>query len=415
MVERRWLKLWGKEIAARALAAARFPEINAARQRIALGGRRLLVVSFHRVVESYAQEVQRAIPGLLISQAALRRQLEQIARRYEVVPLGRALEELRWLRRGSDLAAITFDDGYADVHDVALPVLRSLKIASTVFLATGFVGTDRRMPHDRLFAALQAVLDRRGAPLGLPAGPARESVERFVQSRMDAAATVDALLARLPERPLLELIETLERRAGLTLADLPAGSRLLSWKMAQELAREGHAVGAHTVHHRVLPNLPLASVREELEASRRAIFENVGVWPTDFAYPNGWYNRRVVAEVVAAGFHCAVTTEARFNGPGGDPFRLGRYTLWEGSSLGPAGYSDAIAARQLDGSFSALGIPRVVCGQALEQPFPTVEEALEPAALERGPGWLPARRRMHSFPRPEGADAGCDGSLPIGP
>src|SRR5262249_771186 len=36
---------------------------------------------------------------------------------------------------------VTFDDGYRDNHDVALPILRSHGVPAAFFLITGFVGT----------------------------------------------------------------------------------------------------------------------------------------------------------------------------------------------------------------------------------------------------------------------------------
>ncbi|MHB1846879.1 MAG: polysaccharide deacetylase family protein, partial [Deltaproteobacteria bacterium] len=153
--------------------------------------------------------------------------------------------------------------------------------------------------------------------------------------------------------------------------------------------------------HRVLTHLSDEELRAELSIPRQVIRERVGVEAQDIAYPNGWYNRSVISEIVAAGYRSAVTTEARYNGLGADPFRIGRFTLWEGSSLGPLGYSDAIAACQLDGTFSALGIPKVVSG--LSSGWPE-----EPSAN------VPSNRAMNTLARPEAVDARRNGSVSAG-
>ncbi len=356
----RW-KLWCKEFAARTFVAAGFSRVNTAAQRVRLGGRRTLIISYHRVVADFAAEVERAIPGLLVSVESMRRQLEELGRRHDVVPLATALHEMRSRSTGPDLAVVTFDDGYADVLREGLPVLQRLRMPATVFLVAGVVGSRRLLPHDRLFTALSAFARRGLRAAGLPASIGREWLDALIASGCSLPEVIDGLIAGLPDGGITALAADLERAVGNP--PLPPGSGLLDWNMVRELVAAGIAIGAHTVHHRVLTHLPLQDVRAELREARVRIAEHAKVDSVDFAYPNGWYSETVVREVVAAGYRSALTTEARHNGPGEDPYRLGRYTLWEGSTLGPSGYSRSIAACQLDGTFKLLGIPRTVSGR----------------------------------------------------
>src|SRR5512141_1143047 len=82
----------------------------AAHRRAQSGGRRILIVSYHRVVGDFTGELQRSIPGLLISQETFRRHLEEAhAAGYELASVGRALEVLAGRARASrDLCVITF-------------------------------------------------------------------------------------------------------------------------------------------------------------------------------------------------------------------------------------------------------------------------------------------------------------------
>jgi peptidoglycan/xylan/chitin deacetylase (PgdA/CDA1 family) len=48
---------------------------------------------------------------------------------------------------------ITFDDGYRDVLERALPVLQRQGYPAVLFVPLGFVGGDRPLPHDRRLAA----------------------------------------------------------------------------------------------------------------------------------------------------------------------------------------------------------------------------------------------------------------------
>lgn len=62
-------------------------------------------------------------------------------RRYRVISLSELVDAFRNNRLPPARAVVvTFDDGYADNHAVALPILRRLRIPATVFLVSGAVG-----------------------------------------------------------------------------------------------------------------------------------------------------------------------------------------------------------------------------------------------------------------------------------
>jgi peptidoglycan/xylan/chitin deacetylase (PgdA/CDA1 family) len=244
---------------------------------------------------------------------------------------------------------------------VALPVLAALRIPATVYIATGFTGTAERLPHDRLFATLRE-LSRRGVT------PERAGLEAPFQAVLGAcaartpAATLDRLIARLARARLLAITAALEARTGISPSDLPPGLRVLDWDEVRELSAAGIDVGGHSVSHAVLPNLSLADARREIEGCRDAIAERIGRAPRHFAYPNGVHSPAIRRAVAQAGFETGSTTEDRENLRGCDLFALRRKVLWESSTLGPLGYSAALATCSFEGVFSALRLSRAVPG-----------------------------------------------------
>jgi peptidoglycan/xylan/chitin deacetylase (PgdA/CDA1 family) len=329
------------------------------------GGARVLILSYHRVTPDFRASAREALPSLLVSARTLRQQLRQVARVREVISLAdarRLLADPGAAPRGPDKVAVTFDDGYADNHDCALPVLQELAIPATVFVATGYTGTDRRLPHDRIHAAL-AELARRGIP------PERAGLPPALQALLDAsaepgpAATLDRLIARLSHDRLVAIADALGARLGLGERDLPAGTRLMGWDELRALEAAGIDVGGHTVNHAVLANLPLAEARREVAGCREALAEHLAARPRHFAYPNGYHTPAVRRLVRECGFDAAVTTEDAENHRGGDPHALRRKVLWENTTLGPVGYSAALAACNLEGVFTALGLTRPARGE----------------------------------------------------
>jgi peptidoglycan/xylan/chitin deacetylase (PgdA/CDA1 family) len=358
-----------KTAAAGALLAAGAHHALRAIRRLQSGGARVLLLSYHRATLDFSESAREGLPSMLVSAKTLRRQLEQLARTWDVVSLSDAARILAEGPRGPRraFAAVTFDDGYADNHAVALPVLSALRVPATVYVATAFTGTDGRLTHDRLFSTLRA-LARRDVP------PDRAGLEAPLQALLSRCAgrspaiTLDRLIARLPHPRLLDVAAALEAATGMTPADLPPGSRLLDWEELREMSAAGVDVGGHSVHHAVLPNLPLAEARREIEGCHAAIAEHLGRPPRHFAYPNGFHSPAVRRAVREAGFDTGSTTEDRENLLGCDLFALRRKVLWESSTLGPLGYSAALATCSFEGVFGALRLSRAIPGERPDAP-----------------------------------------------
>ncbi|BDG08190.1 polysaccharide deacetylase family protein [Anaeromyxobacter paludicola] len=343
--------------------------VNAWRRRLA-GGGRVIILSYHRVTLDFRADAQQSLPSLLISAQTLKRQLEQLARERDLVSLGdacRLLRERAPRRAARDAVAITFDDGYQGCHDFGLPVLEALRVPATMFVPTGYLGTARRLPHDRLLASLRE-LRRRGLT------PGQAGLAPPLQAALDRCAgpgpttTMERLIAALPHDALEAVAAALEARLGMAEEELEPGTRIMGWPEARALEAAGVELGGHTVSHAVLANLPPARARAEIEGSFRDLAERLGHRPRHFAYPNGYHTPAVRRMVAEAGYEAAVTTEDVENRRGGDPLRLKRKVLWENSTLGAAGYSEALASCNLEGVFGTIGLQRPVSGERPDAP-----------------------------------------------
>jgi peptidoglycan/xylan/chitin deacetylase (PgdA/CDA1 family) len=377
----KWIVRRGMKAAvAGALCAAGARWVVREMARRVAGGARVLILSYHRPTLDFLADARESLPSLLVSTETLKRQVQQIAREREIVSLDEACRRLSAppspaprAARAPDVAVLTFDDAYVGVYEEALPVLRDLRVPAAVFVPTGFVGTGRRLVHDRLYAALRELSRRRVLPAaaGLPPEP---------QALLDACAgpgaatTLDRLIARLPHDQLTEVTVALERRLGMSEGDLPRGSRVMTWEELRACDAGGIEVAGHTVNHAALSNLPLARARAEVRGCFEDIASHLGDPPRHFAYPNGYYTAAVRNAVSDAGFVSAVTTEDTENRRGGDLFTLKRKTVWENSTLGAVSYSPALAACNLDGVFGALGWQRPTPGER-----PDVADAPEEA------------------------------------
>ena len=66
-----------------------------------------------------------------------------VARVFNLLPLSHAARRLADGSLPPRALSITFDDGYADNHDIAMPILARLGLPATVFVATSFLNGGR--------------------------------------------------------------------------------------------------------------------------------------------------------------------------------------------------------------------------------------------------------------------------------
>jgi peptidoglycan/xylan/chitin deacetylase (PgdA/CDA1 family) len=105
--------------------------------------RRLVVLCYHSVHPT-AEFPNRTPPELFEQHMRWLRQECDVIRFTDVVPEARrAVEPTR------PTVAVTFDDGFADNHSHALPILLRYEIPTTFFLATGLIERDPDVLHAR--------------------------------------------------------------------------------------------------------------------------------------------------------------------------------------------------------------------------------------------------------------------------
>jgi peptidoglycan/xylan/chitin deacetylase (PgdA/CDA1 family) len=359
-----------KEAVAAALTSAGLERALRAARRF-FGGPRVHLFGYHRVVETL-RDHGPGNPALCITADSFRRQVEQIRRRYVVLPLDLAVRAIRGeIDLPGDACAITFDDGYRDVAERAMPILAELEVPATVFVPSGYVGDERPLLHDRLYAALWSIertrLDLAGASAPTPLRRLLHAAS--VALRLGGAARAVEDLLRLAPTDMLEQLELfLVEMAGVRLP-IEDGARVLDPAGLRTLAQAGWEIGSHTIGHVILTHEPPDRVTAELERSRLDLETLTEHRCRFFAYCNGLYHPALIEAVRRAGYTAAVTTCDRPNRVGDDPFRLSRKVLWEGHTRGARGrWSEAISAAHIADLFGLLGLTTPKDGEVLATP-----------------------------------------------
>lgn len=246
---------------------------------------------------------------------------------FNVLPLDEAVERLRSSSLPSRALSISFDDGYADNHDVALPVLQRHGLSATFFVTTGYLDGGR-MWNDTVIEAMRrtplSAVDLSG--LGVPL----HSVDTATPAQRAAASLrVIGAIKYLAPAQRADLVAAIAARSG---AELPIDLMMTSTQV-HSLRRAGMQVGAHTVTHPILARLDEAAARREIALGKQQLEDLLGERVGLFAYPNGKpgedYLPQSVELVRQAGFDAAFTTAWGAARPQTDLFELPRFTPWD--------------------------------------------------------------------------------------
>jgi peptidoglycan/xylan/chitin deacetylase (PgdA/CDA1 family) len=167
-----------------------------------------------------------------------------------------AMPYLRGEKRGR-VAVITFDDGYVDTLEQALPVLRAHGFSATCYVVSGEVGRYNAWDAEEINV----------------------------------------------REPLMDL------------------RQLRVWQDA------GMEIGAHSRSHPRLRTCGDAELEAEVAGSKRDLEELLGQPVTQFCYPYGDFDTRVVEAVRRAGFAAAVTVQRGRARLGDDFLQLRRITV----------------------------------------------------------------------------------------
>jgi peptidoglycan/xylan/chitin deacetylase (PgdA/CDA1 family) len=256
--------------------------------------------------------------------------------------------------------AVTFDDGYADNLYQAKPLLKRHNIPAIIFVTSGYLGKNRTFWWDELERLLlhpgilpeTLKIDRVNGNFewnlveAVQYDPEQWTSFRFWSvldkdfptSRQRLYRELCQILASLPWLERDKILEKLRAWAGSRQPG-PSTHPVLSQDELRQIVKEGLiAVGAHTVSHPILSNLPLSKQEWEIRESKACLEEILGGPVVGFSYPYGSradYTEDTVRLVQRAGFSWACSNYARPVCNFTNKWQLPRFLVrnWEGEEF----------------------------------------------------------------------------------
>lgn len=225
---------------------------------------------------------------------------------------------------------VTFDDGYADNEEYALPVLQRWGVPATVFVTTGYLNGGR-MWNDTVIEAIRLA---KGPTLDLDKIGLGTYTVTDQNSRVIAA---DSLIneikhwAPLERKNAVSLVEVLEMNGELP-SDL-----MMTHSQLKNLSNTCVDIGAHTETHPILATLDSTHAKAEIQQPKAELEKIIGRPIEHFAYPNGKpgidYREEHRDMAKMAGYVSAVSTQWGVADKHSDRWQLPRFTPWDKTPL----------------------------------------------------------------------------------
>ena len=271
--------------------------------------------------------------GLAVTRARFAEQLDWLTANRTVLPLTEFARAHRERRLPANAIALTFDDGYECVADIAAPMLAAARVPATVFLPAELV--ERKQPFwwDELKSLVIGhdgdVLTIDGERIGIgqrhrddnlwkPGTPARTQRQRAYLRIWNSIynkrpAEIDSAMAALRDQ---------------SNADASAiALRPMAPMQVRALASTCIDFGCHSLTHASLPRLSQAGKRKEVSESVDRCAALVGKPPSAFAYPFGDFDADCERLVEQAGLMCACATIGDVVEPQSSQFALPRIPM----------------------------------------------------------------------------------------
>ncbi len=249
-----------------------------------------------------------------------------LSSRYTFISLDEAVDILSNKRPSiSNAMVLTFDDGYRNNLEYALPILEKYGAPAVFYVCSGHIEQRKPFWFDRLDYAISQLprgiysVEVGGATFKLDtrSDQALYSTFRDIRRALKGVVRDDAEMIAEIDRISSEF----EGISGKRLADIfedDPWSAIMTWDEVRAAAERGVIIGSHTTGHVRISAVSDEVALRELIESKKAIEQHVGKPCHHFCYPNGDCDERSPELVRKAGYRSAVLAGGGSNLPGMD-------------------------------------------------------------------------------------------------
>lgn len=319
------------------------------RQATILNGKRLTILAFHRVSKESTFYKAQGLPTITISVENLELLIKFLMKHYQFISLKNFVG---YVKDGTPLkdhyVIFTFDDGYKELIENTLPLLKKYGLTGVLFVPTHCIDNDNYFWWDALYVALTSMSDDHKFSMVQKSDQRIKKYLKILCSKNGSTDKqifhfIDQLQTLAPHfrEHILQYVFSFKKNS----VDLPA---IMSWAEVKRIARAGWEIGSHTVSHQFLTTVTEDIANQEITRSKQVLEEYLNRKVYCFSYPGGKYNKKIIRMVRDAGYDCACTSDKGLNSMRDNLFTMKRINISDDNVTNSRGqFSPALTAWHL--------------------------------------------------------------------
>lgn len=238
---------------------------------------------------------------------AFDRQMRYVQKHYNVINFRILKDYIHGTKSiNKPLLIITFDDGYANNHFNAFPILKKYGLTAVVYLVTDYVNTNKLFWFDELYYYFKCT---KKDELDLRVYGGKKWYCSNKNTMNETVVSVSAFVNTLEEGKRNKVMNSIKEQLDVSTPKDIEDVRPLTWDEVREMNNYGIELGSHSATHPILSNINEDQLLREIILSKRTIEETIKKRVLSFSIPNGQegdYTDREIVKIKKAGYSYSV-------------------------------------------------------------------------------------------------------------
>jgi len=273
---------------------------------------------FHRVVKPTQKHKNYSPPPTALDVTVFEEIINIIAKKCYPLSIDEALYKIKRHRLPPKTFVITFDDGYLDNYEIALPILHRYQVPAIIYITSGFIDSSV-CPFEYQLAS---IVSSKKEITFLWSGNAYMWYLNDDKIRSECYHFIKKTLKYEPNAIRQRALKQLDpEEVYIHSVDFLSKNHLNELSVSPLIT-----LGSHTHYHQVLTAVSQEEAQQDIAKGKQLLERWVGYSIDHFSYPYGSYNPTIRSLVRNAGFESAVITKPG-SMKGKDQFAIPRFDI----------------------------------------------------------------------------------------
>ena len=290
------------------------------------------ILMYHRVLPKNHPDLEFEQPGMYVNPETFRMHIKELKKHFKIISLDEIISSIENnISLPNKTCALTFDDGWADNYDYALPVLVEEKVPATIFLVANAIDTKKVLWPEKLGFLLTQLASSPNTNIGnSDLAELMKTINVISIDNIDTSQINDAInnSKNLGDEYITNLVDRIYE--SLNIRNQNNTHNFLNWKQITDMNNTGLiSFGSHTCNHiRLTEDINHETLHTEIVTSKSVIEKKIHKDIHSFCYPNGDHSDNAI-RIVKDHYKLAITTKNGWNNLTTDPFLLKRVAIHE--------------------------------------------------------------------------------------